>query len=219
MDTVERLNRNLALMQAGSAVTIDVSTPAGQKAKFRTIFIGYLPKQYVLIQMPESNRLGNFSNFIVQGTAVTVRGLIEGHEGTVAAFISSIRQTLQIPSRIIVLDFPKTVSVQSLRNAVRIDANIGSTVQVGEEYWQATITDISVSGCQLLITNGFSLKIAKGDKLNAVIENFQDKENLKLVYEVCSTKIINEDLSLGVKFDPSHRESVIKIINDILIKE
>ena len=75
IETSTRLDRNLALLHAGSTVNIDISTPAGQRAKFRTIFIGYLPKKYVLIQFPEANKLGKFSQHLVQGTAVTVRGL------------------------------------------------------------------------------------------------------------------------------------------------
>ena len=64
IDTSNRLDRNLALLHAGSMVNIDITTPAGQRAKFRTIFIGYLPKKYVLIQFPESTKLGKFSQYI-----------------------------------------------------------------------------------------------------------------------------------------------------------
>ena len=121
VETSSRLRRNLALLNAGTPVTIDIATPAGQKAKFRTTFIGYLPKQYVLIQFPEASKLGKFSHYITQGAGITVRGLIEGHEGAVVAFISTVKQTLQIPSRIMVLDFPHTVTLQNLRSSVRID--------------------------------------------------------------------------------------------------
>lgn len=212
----ERLNRNLSLLQAGSVVTVDISTPAGQKVKFRTIFIGYLPKKYVLIQIPDTSRLGSAGKYITQGTAVTVRGLLEGHEGSVAAFVSSIKQTLQIPSRMMVLDFPQTVSVQSLRSAIRIDTEIAVKVKVGDEYWQAVITDLSINGCQIIIHNGQSIVIAKNDMLEMVIEDFLDKGNLNLESIVCSFKNMNEDLSLGVKFQPEMKENVTKLINHVV---
>ena len=110
METVGRLNRNLALLNPGATITLDMSTPAGQRGKFRSNFIGYLPKKYVLVQSPDSSKLGDFSQYITHGMGVTVRGLIEGHEGAVVAFVSNIRQTIQIPSRIIVLEFPREVS-------------------------------------------------------------------------------------------------------------
>ena len=157
IDTVNRLNNNLALLQAGSNVLLDIVTPAGQRGKFRTPFIGYLPKKYVLIQLPDSAKLGSFSNFITQGASITVRGLIEGHEGSVVAFVGTVKQTLQMPSRIIVLDFPKTVTLHSLRSSLRIDADIDVKIKVDKEYWNAVITNISVHGCQITVVNGESL--------------------------------------------------------------
>ena len=68
---VNRLDRNLGLLQSGSTITIDIATPAGQKAKFRSTFIGYLPKHYVLVQFPDANKLGNFSQYITQGAGIT----------------------------------------------------------------------------------------------------------------------------------------------------
>ena len=132
IDISTHTERNLALLQAGSLVTIDVVTPTGQRGKFRTTFIGYLPKQYILIQFPENNKLGKFAEYIVPGSSITVRGLIEGHEGAVVAFISTIKQTMQIPSRIIVLEFPSTVNLQNLRSSVRIATDINAKVKIDD---------------------------------------------------------------------------------------
>ena len=54
IETQDRLNRNLALLHPGATVTLDMSTPAGQRGKFRSNFIGYMPKNYVLVQYPDS---------------------------------------------------------------------------------------------------------------------------------------------------------------------
>ena len=156
--------RNLAFLKAGAPITIDISTPAGQKRKFNTFFIGYLPKKYVLIEFPETTKLGNFSQYIGQGTVITVRGLIEGRDGAAVAFISSVRQTLQIPSRIMVLDIPTSVKLQQLRSSVRIDTRILAKVRIDDVYWQTTMTNISVDGGQLDIINGEKLVLAE-DKI------------------------------------------------------
>ena len=81
IETAARLNRNLSLLHGGSMITLEIITPAGQRAKFRTTFIGYLPQKYILVQSPDLNKLGNFAKYLIQGMGVTVRGLIEGHEG------------------------------------------------------------------------------------------------------------------------------------------
>ena len=201
MEIMGRLNRNLALLQPGATVTLDMSTPAGQRGKFRSSFIGYMPKNYVLVQYPDSSKLGNFSQYITQGMGVTVRGLIEGHEGAVVAFVSNIKQTIQIPSRIIVLEFPREVSLQNLRSSVRIETYIKAKVKVKEEYWDSVISDISVSGCQLMINNGEKLTLSDDKPVEITIEDFQELKNLKLEAEICNSKVQSDGILLGVKFD------------------
>ncbi len=219
IDTSERLKRNLGLMQAGSIVTIDIATPAGQKGKFRCVFIGYLPKKYVLLQYPDANKLGAFSRFITQGMGVTVRGLIEGQEGAVAAFVSSIKQTLQIPSKMIVLEFPRTLTMQSLRKSIRIETEIQAKVQIDKKLWQSLITDISINGCQLLIDNGEEISLAKEKTVTIALEEYGDLKQLKLSGQVCSIKPVVNGVSLGVQFTDASKESVIKLLHYVVTME
>jgi len=217
--TANRLDRNLGLLQSGSMITLDIATPAGQKAKFRSTFIGYLPKQYVLLQYPDPTKLGNFAQYISQGMSITVRGLIEGHEGAVVAFVSNVKQTLQIPSRIIVLDFPRSVSLQSLRSAMRIDTDIIAKIRIAKEYWQATIINISVSGCQVLVNNGESLVMEKDKLVDLVVEDFQDLHNLKFFGKICSMKSQANGVCIGIQFENKSKESVIKLLHHAIIIE
>lgn len=219
MIMAERLNRNLGLLQAGAKITIDISTPAGQKSKHRTTFIGYLPKQYVLIQYPDASKLGSFAQYLKQGAGVTVRGLIEGHEGAVVAFLSSVTQTLQIPSRILVLEFPKSVSLQSLRSSMRIDTNILTKVKVANEYWQSSMMDVSISGCHVFISEGEKLVLAKDKQVELVIEDFQGLSNLTFKAEVCNNKQVANGISLGLKFSPESKDSVTKLLHHAVTLE
>lgn len=219
IETSDRLNRNLALLQAGAKITIDIATPAGQKSKFVTTFVGYLPKQYVLIQFPDSGKLGNFSQYFTQGTALTVRGLIEGHEGAVVAFISSIKQTLHIPSRLIVLTFPQSVSLQNLRTSIRIDTDIASKVKMDNEYWQSSITDISVTGCQLLVSNGEKLLLSKEKQIEITIDDYEGLNNINLSADICTMKQLGNGVSLGLRFVDKSKDSVTKLIHHAVTLE
>jgi len=212
IDTATRLSRQLALLHAGSLVTIDIATPAGQHGKFRTTFIGYLPKKYVLIQFPEASKLGKFSQHIVQGASITVRGLIEGHEGAVVAFVSSIKQTLQMPSRIMVLDFPRTVGLQNLRSSIRIDTHIHAKVKIDQNYWHTTITNLSINGCQLSIDNGEKLVLAENKSLEIVIEDNNGGNNFKLNGAVCNLKQQIDGVTFGVKFDSQSDDQVKQLL-------
>jgi len=219
IDTATRLDRNLTLLHAGSLVTIDIATPAGQRAKFRTTFIGYLPKKYVLIQFPEANKLGKFSQHVVQGASITVRGLIEGHEGAVLAFVSSIKQTLQMPSRIMVLDFPRTVGLQNLRSSIRIETDINAKVKIDENYWQTTITNLSISGCQLNIVNGEKLVLSEKKAIEIIVSDKQGGSNFKLKGAVCNLKQQKDGLSFGVMFDTQSNEQVSQLLLETIRSE
>ena len=201
IEVADRLNRNLGLFQAGSAVTIDVVTPAGKRGKFKTIFVGYVPKDYVLIQFPEAYKLGSFAQYIAQGTNITVRGLIEGHEGSIVAFASPIRQTLHVPSRLMVLEFPKEVSLQALRSSIRIDTSIDAKIKIKDDYWQAQIVDLSIKGCQIQISNGESLLLNKEQEVQVIVENFRGLNNLNINAQICNSKNLSEGLSVGVQFE------------------
>jgi len=219
IDTSARLDRNLALLHAGSLVTIDIVTPAGQRSKFRTTFIGYLPKKYVLIQFPDSNKLGAFSQHIKQGTAITVRGLIEGHEGAVVAFVSTIKQTIQMPSRIMVIDFPRTVGLQNLRSAIRIETDINAKVKIDQNYWQTTIANLSINGCQLSIINGEKLVLSEKKAIEIVIDDKQGGNNFKLMAAVCNLKQQTDGLSFGVKFDATSNKQVSQLLFNIITSQ
>ncbi len=82
IDPTKPSSRNLAYLKAGAPIIIDLSTPAGQKKRFSTTFIGYLPKKYVLVEFPDTGKLGNFSQYIGQGTVLLIY--------TVTGFYSSI---------------------------------------------------------------------------------------------------------------------------------
>jgi hypothetical protein len=211
-----RLNRHLVLLQAGAAVNIEISTPAGQKGRFRTSLIGYLPEQYVLVQFPESNKLGNFAQYIKQGTDVTVRGLIEGHEGAVVAFVSSVRQTLQLPSRLMVLEYPKSVSLQSLRSSIRIDTQITAKVKINQQYWLGEITNLSISGCHLLISRDSELELVNQQQVGIVIENIQELTNIHIIAEICNIKPQSEGISFGVQFNQASLPQVTELLHHTL---
>lgn len=219
VNMLNRLNRNLGLLQAGSIVTLDIVTPAGQRGKFRTTFVGYLPKRYVLIQYPDANKLGNFSKYIMQGTSITVRGLSEGQEGAVVAFVGKVKQTLQIPSRLIVLDFPKTISLQNLRHSIRIDTEILVKIKIAKEIWKAVMTDISINGGQLIVRNGESLSLVNDTEVDIVIDDFNGLKDIHISAIRCNMKNQNEGVSLGVKFNENHKREVTQLMLNLITAE
>ena len=143
---------------------------------------------------------------------VTVRGLIEGHEGAVLAFVSSIKQTIQMPSRIIVLDFPRKVGIQHLRSSIRIDTNIEAKIKIDQNYWQTIITNLSINGCQLVIENGEKLVLSEKKVIEIIIEDKQGGSNIKLSGAVCNLKQQTEGLSFGIKFNTESDKQISQLL-------
>lgn len=216
IETSKPSSRNLDFFKAGAPVTIDITTPAGQKRKFNTFYIGYLPKKYVLIEFPDTTKLGNFSQYITQGTVITVRGLIEGRDGAAVAFISTVKQTLQIPSRIMVLEIPNSVILQKLRSSERIDTSIDAKVKIDEVYWQTTMTNISVDGGQLDIVNGEKLRLAENKSIEIVVQKHDGDNNIKLNAIICNIKQQVDGVSFGVKFNKVSKKQVIELLYEAL---
>ena len=53
----EIITQSLAMLSSGSSIIVNASLPTGKKVKFKSIFVGFLPKQFILIQFTpiESN--------------------------------------------------------------------------------------------------------------------------------------------------------------------
>lgn len=219
VNITNRLSNHLALLHPGTAVSLDIVTPAGQRGRFRTLFIGYLPKKYALVQLPDANKLGNFSQYINQGSSMTVRGLIEGHEGSVVAFATTVKQTLQMPSRMVVLEFPKKVTLQRLRSSLRIDVDIDVKIKVDNEYWAAIIRNISVQGCQISINNGESLSLVSDKNISIIVEDFLGMQNINLAANVCNIKSQIDGISIGVKFETESKVDVRRLVQNAVIAE
>jgi hypothetical protein len=217
IDTSKSSSQNLSFLKAGSPITIDIYTPTGQKRKFNTHFIGYLPKKYVLIEFPDATKLGTFSQYVWQGTVVTVRGLIEGRDCAAVAFISTIRQTLQVPSRIMVLDIPTTVTLQQLRSSIRIETQITAKVKIDDVYWKTIMTNVSVEGGQLDIINGEKLVLAEDNIIEILVETSAGEDDIKLNAVICNVKQQIDGLSFGVKFNQVSKHEVIELLYKALV--
>jgi len=124
-----------------------------------------------------------------------------------------------MPSRMIVLEFPKKVTLQSLRSSLRIDVNIPVKLKIDNEYWKGIISNISVHGCQITISDGESLTLTSDKNINIIVEDFLGMQNISLSADVCNTKSLVAGVSLGVKFLDESKENVTKLVQYAVVAE
>jgi hypothetical protein len=200
IDIDSELDFNLRLLAAGSIIVLEVLTPTGQKKKIHSTFIGYLPKQYILIQYPDPKKLGHFSDYIKAGATVTIRGLHEGLKFAIVAFTAQVKQNLLQPSKVIALEFPKEIRVLYLRNGIRLQTEIEATVKFDKNNYPAQITNLSPSGCQLIISNAELSKFANDTEIEITVANNKEQEGFSVKACVCNSKKVPNGLTLGVRF-------------------
>lgn len=195
-----KLELDLRLIPAGSSVVLEIFTPTGLSRKVHSTFIGYLSKQYVLIQYPDSKKLGHYGNFIKMGGVITVRGLHEGHKFAIVAFTTQVKQTLLQPSKIIVLEFPKEVRVLYLRNGIRLKTEIKATMEFEKNNYAAKVTDLSLCGCQLIINSKEPPTLVNEAEIEVTIAKDKEQESFTVRAFVCNFKQLPTGLSIGVRF-------------------
>lgn len=209
------LPKEFKYLCAGTSVNIDITTPAGQVGRFRSIFVGYFPDKYILIEHPDSNKLGKYEQYITQDSQITVRALVEGHEASAIAFISSVKQTLSLPSRLIALNFPRDMIVHNLRSTKRIQTEIPAKITLDKKQWSALMTDFSLTGCHMHVLQGGYNYIKEDQKINIVLDN-KDESELALEAIVCNVKRVAKGIKFGCKFAEEQGDKVQKILYLVL---
>ena len=205
---------------AGTPVNIDISTPTGELGRFRTTFIGYLPQQFILIQSPESTKLGKHEQYIVKNVPITVRGLVEGHEASVIAFQTTLKQTLSTPTKILVLNFPETMVIHNLRSTKRVLTELACTVSTNGQEYEAVMTDVSLSGCHINLANGGTDNITEDTLVTAKFcENDAEEPTLTLSCKVCNLKPFKQGVEFGVAFAAEQDPTIESIIRLALFSE
>ena len=213
VNTGTRSNKDLALLQAGSTVFIEISTPTGQKVQLRSIFIGYLPQEYILLKFPEVKKLDEMSHYIKEGSSITVRGLIEGQEGAVLGFVTTIKQTLLIPSKILLLELPKKFTLQYLLSSIRIDTKIKATVKIDQDHLSAMITNLSITGGQLTVDSEDRILLPENKTIEIVASGDENSEGITLNAVICNIRNKTNSLSFGVKFNEEHKAEVVQLMS------
>jgi c-di-GMP-binding flagellar brake protein YcgR len=210
------ITNTLSKIAPGSQVFVDIRTPAGQQTKFKTTYIGFLPNRFILLQVPDISKNGKLLGFIKDKVSCTVRGIIEGHEGTVVAFISNIASATQTPSKMLVLNIPSQLQLQHLRKMARIDTYINISIRVNEHQWSGVVLNLSARGALLTFDKVAELYIKEGENLNVSVtdRNFGGLEDIK--GKVCNVKKLIRSIEVGLSFDDEAGEVISEILKKIL---
>ena len=197
-------------------VIVELMTPAGQKIKFKSCFVGFMPGKFVLIQAPDLNKNRKLANMLQDSVKCTLRGLSEGQEGAVVAFNSSIKSSIRVPGQMLVLQMPDTVVIQPLRKVNRIDTNIEVSIQIDKYLWQGSIENLSAHGCLLSFIKTQEINIEQNHQVELTITDSQYSDVEELSATICNIKNLQQTVSIGVEFCEQSKRSATSLLNQVL---
>jgi len=213
----EEVTKSLSMLVSGSSIMVELSILSTKKIKFKSVFIGFLPNQFILIQLPNLGKDSELSAYLKQGVACTIRSLVEGKEGSVIAFITSIEQTIKIPTKMLVLNIPKQVALQSLRKRTRIETQLNFESVLNKNTIKGLIINLSIDGCLLKIKRDEQLSITEGDKLSFSIPDKSFEEFSAIDGKVCNIKTTSKVHMIGIKFEAGASELIKNLLVKILM--
>ena len=209
-------NKQLSQLPPGSIVVVEVSTPAGQRTKFKSHFIGFYPKKFVLIQMPDLSKNRKLASFLHDKTKCTVRGLSEGQAGLVIAFNSVIKHTIKMPAPMLVMQLPAKVALQSLRKVSRIDTEISINIQIDKYYWQGQLLNLSALGCLISFTKTQEIDISDSKSVKITIADSNYHCEGEFIADICNVKTSQQTVELGVAFVEQSKKAATRLLNQVL---
>lgn len=217
MVNFDDVTRQLSKLPPSSMVIVEVSSPAGQKIKFRSVFIGFMPDNFVLLQMPDLNKNRKLASLLTDKAKCTVRGLSEGIEGAVIAFSSVFKNMLKSPAPMIALQIPKKVELQSLRKVSRIETEIAVDIQLDKYLYIGTMLDLSAFGCLISIPKTQEINIDQTNKVSVIVTDSKYNGVEELKGTVCNIKQQSQTAELGIAFEDCARSCATRMLNQVML--
>jgi hypothetical protein len=141
----------------GTEIQLEID---GVASRLQTQLIGIDTDRILIVKTPTMSQIGGINVKLFAGNRVIVRYVFEG---VVYGFETAIVEAISSPLRLLFLAYPKLVTARSIRSNPRVNTSLPAKLKAGETGTDGTVTDISISGCQLEIRRDHLPATAKLD--------------------------------------------------------
>lgn len=159
--------QSLQSLTPGTSVDLQISTPTAPK-RVKTNYIGADLPNCLLFQVPSETRWGYLRDVLVPDNEVVLRYVLEGDDGKVIAFRSTVLKVITHPSNIIFVDMPELLQTLALRKHKRMTPGIQARVGVSEDdhmlSTECMIVDVSLEGCRIVVESSPEFPILDSGK-------------------------------------------------------
>jgi len=120
----------------------------GVASRLRTQLVGIDADRILIVKTPTMSQIGGINVKLFAGNRVVVRYVFQG---AVFGFETAIVEAITSPLRLLFLAYPKVVTARNIRSNPRVNTSLPAKLKAGETGADGTVTDISISGCQIEI--------------------------------------------------------------------
>ena len=217
--TISTINSTdaLAMIEHGSELTLNVSTPVGTKFLATTKFIGTHSENCILVEVPEVSS-DDLRFFFQEGFWMTARAYSLRGEGALIHFRCQIHHNIGEPFPILVLSTPSTMQVTQLRKETRYEVNLDSRIIFNDQRMNCEIRDLSKSGCRF-VTSPTSRPIQIADRVSIEITpgNYNGPFIPPLRGIVCNLQKSTHYARYGVEFDDIGRANAKNLLGKLKV--
>ncbi len=204
----------MAMVEHGSEVSLNVTTPVGTKFMTHSTFVGCHSNHTALVEVPNISE-EDLKFYFQEGFWVNIKAYSQRGEGAVIPFRSQILHRLGEPYPLLVLNLPNTMQVYQLRKEVRYEVNLKAHVRFETHRNECEIRDISRSGCRF-VTSPMSRPLQIGDLiwLDLVIPE-ENRMLAPLNGRICNLQKSTHYSRYGVEFDDVGKTNAKRLLSNL----
>lgn len=200
------------MVNHGSELTINLTTPVGIKYMGKTKFIGTHSDNFILLEIPHISEEDQ-DYFFQEGFWMNVRAISQKGEGAVIYFRSQIMHILKEPVPLVMITIPGMMKVNQLRKEPRYDVNLKAYAEIAETRVECEVRDLSKGGCRFT-TSPLAKRYDVGEEvmINIIPPSNAKVGLLPLYGTICNLQSSMHYTKYGLKFNETGQSNVKSLL-------
>ncbi|WP_126167677.1 PilZ domain-containing protein [Shewanella khirikhana] len=198
----------------GSEVSVEITTPLGQRLTANTHFIGYDNKKHIFYSLP-AMKPAEMDLYLQVGFWVFVTCISERAEGAIVKFKTCIDHVIRTPVGLMILKLPEQATLFQLRGEMRYQLNINGFLLTAQRRMEVALKDISMSGC-CFSYQGIAPVFESGQEMTLEVASPDSGETFPLSGIIRNRRVHRGRQEYGLQFDDTGTGNCKKLLSRLI---